>query len=287
VYDKTVRRRRVVLGLLVASSLILLTAYFGESAGGGLHSVQRGVLDVISPIQEGTSKALKPVRDLFGWTGDTLDAKGQLKDLRKENSALRQQNIDLQSKARDDGQLRAQAKLNATAALADNAPVTARVSGVDPNLWFDQVTIDKGSSSGIRSNQAVVTGQGLVGKVTLVWDSGANVTLVTNHDTELGATVMETGVKGLVGVDNGHPTNLVLGSLASQDVVKAGYTVVTSGTVSKVGRYQSPYPRNIPIGRVTRVDNAGQDDQEAHVVPFANLRRLDLVEVLTKGDAGP
>jgi rod shape-determining protein MreC len=287
VYDKTVRRRRVVLGLLVASSLILLTAYFGESAGGGLHSVQRGVLDVISPIQEGTSKALKPVRDLFGWTGDTLDAKGQLKDLRKENSALRQQNIDLQSKARDDGQLRAQAKLNATAALADNAPVTARVSGVDPNLWFDQVTIDKGSSSGIRSNQAVVTGQGLVGKVTLVWDSGANVTLVTNHDTELGATVMETGVKGLIGVDNGHPTNLVLGSLASQDVVKAGYTVVTSGTVSKVGRYQSPYPRNIPIGRVTRVDNAGQDDQEAHVVPFANLRRLDLVEVLTKGDAGP
>jgi rod shape-determining protein MreC len=79
----------------------------------------------------------------------------------------------------------------------------------------------------------------------------------------------------------------VLGSLASQDVVKAGDTIVTSGTVSKVGRYQSPYPRNIPIGRVTRVDNPGQDDQEAHVVPFANLRRLDLVEVLTKGDAGP
>ncbi len=83
-YDKTVRRRRVVLGLLVASSLILLTAYFGESAGGGLHSVQRGVLDVISPIQQGASKALKPVRDLFGWTGDTLDAKGQLKTVRKE-----------------------------------------------------------------------------------------------------------------------------------------------------------------------------------------------------------
>ena len=43
VYDKTVRRRRAVLALLVVSSLILLTAYFGESAGGGLHSVQRGV----------------------------------------------------------------------------------------------------------------------------------------------------------------------------------------------------------------------------------------------------
>jgi rod shape-determining protein MreC len=287
VYDKTVRRRRVVLGLLVASSLILLTAYFGESAGGGLHSIQRGVLDVVSPIQEGASKALKPVRDLFGWTGDTLDAKGQLKDLRKENSTLRDQVIREQSAVRENEQLRSQLKLNAVAKLDDNAPVAARVSGVDPNLWYDQVSIDKGSSSGIRTNQAVVTGQGLIGKVTFVWDGGANVTLITNHNTEVGATVMETGVRGLVGVDNGHPTELVLRSLAGQDIVKKGDTVVTSGTLSRVGKYPSPYPRNIPIGRVTKVDNPGQDDQQAHIAPFANLRRLDVVEVLTKGDTTP
>lgn len=284
-YDKTVRRRRVVLGLLVASSLILLTAYFGESAGGGLHSVQRGVLDVVSPIQEGASKALKPVRDLFGWAGDTLDAKGQLKAVRKDRDALREQNIALRYQLRTDKQLSAQSDLNAKQGLADNGPVAAHVIGEDPNLWYDQVTIDKGSSSGVRANQAVVTGQGLVGKVTFVWDTAANVTLITNHTTELGATVAESGVKGLVSVDQGHPTELVLGSLSSQDVVKGGDTVVTSGTVSKVGKYPSPYPRNIPIGRVTTIDDPGQDDQQAHVVPFANLHRLDLVEVLTKADA--
>jgi rod shape-determining protein MreC len=285
VYDKTVRRRRVVLGLLVASSLILLTAYFGESAGGGLHSVQRGVLDVVSPIQEGASKALKPVRDLFGWTGDTLDAKGQLKAVRKERDALRQQNIDLQYRLRTDKQLADQSALDQKQGLADNGPVAAHVVGEDPSLWYDQVTIDKGSASGVRENQAVVTGQGLVGKVTLVWGAGANVTLITNHTTELGATVADSGVKGLVQVDQGHPTELVLGSLSSQDVVRRGDTVVTSGTLSKVGKYPSPYPRNIPIGRVTSVDDPGQDDQQAHIVPFANLHRLDLVQVLTKGDA--
>ena len=284
-YDKTVRRRRVVLGLLVASSLILLTAYFGESAGGGLHSVQRGVLNVVSPIQEGASKALKPVRDLFGWTGDTLDAKGQLKDLRKENDGLRQQNVTLQAQLRDDQQLRDQVKLNDTAGLTDNRPVAARVIGEDPSLWFDQVTIDKGTSAGVRMNQPVVTGQGLVGKVSFVWGAGAIVTLITNHDMQVGATVMESGVKGLVGVDNGHPTDLVLTSLSSQDVVKAGETVVTSGTLSRVGKFPSPYPRNIPVGRVTRIDDPGQDDQQAHIVPFAKLRRLDIVEVLTKPDA--
>ena len=74
-YDKTVRRRRAVLALLVVLSLLLLTAYFGEASGGGLHGVQRGFLTVVSPIQDGANKALKPVRDLFGWFGDTLHAK--------------------------------------------------------------------------------------------------------------------------------------------------------------------------------------------------------------------
>ena len=83
-YDKTVRRRRAVLALLVVLSLILLTAYFGEASGGRLHSVQRGFLTVISPIQDGANKALKPVRDLFGWFDDTLHAKGQNAELRKQ-----------------------------------------------------------------------------------------------------------------------------------------------------------------------------------------------------------
>ena len=79
-----------------ALSLILLTAYFGESAG-GLHSVQRGVLEVLSPIQEGANRALKPVRDLFGWFGDTLDAKDERDKLQKERDSLRQQVAALQA----------------------------------------------------------------------------------------------------------------------------------------------------------------------------------------------
>ena len=287
-YDKTVRRRRAVLGLLVASSLILLTAYFGESAGGGLHSIQRGVLDVVSPIQEGASRALKPVRDLFGWAGDTLDAKGQLKDVRKERDSLRAQLVDSEAKLRASGQLKDLELLNRTAGngLSDNGPVRARVIAKDPNLWFDQVTIDKGTGSAIQRNQAVVNGQGLVGRVTEVTGSTAIVTLITNHTTQIGGKVSDSGVQGLVGVEAGHPTDLVLGSLSSKDEVSRGQIVVTSGTTSKVDRFPSPYPRDIPIGRVSRVDDLGTDDEQAHVTPFADLRSLDLVEVLTKRD-GP
>jgi rod shape-determining protein MreC len=286
VYDKTVRRRRAVLGLLVASSLILLTAYFGESAGGGLHSVQRGVLDVVAPVQEGASRVLKPVRDLFGWAGDTLDAKGELKDVSKDRDALREELVQTQAKLRESTQLKDQELLNQAHGLDDNGPVRSRVIAKDPNLWFDQVTIDKGTGDGVHRNQAVVNGQGLVGRVTFVTGSTAIVTLITNHTTKIGGTVSESGVEGLVEVEQGHPTDLVLNQLSSKDRVSGGQLVVTSGTTSTVNRYPSPYPRDIPIGRVTRVEDAGSDDQQVHLAPFADLRRLDLVEVLTKRD-GP
>ena len=90
-HDKAVRRRRAVLVVLVAASLILLTAYYGESSDGRLHSVQRGALGALSPIQEGASRVFKPVRDLFGWFGDTLDAKDQRDQAIAERDKLRTQ----------------------------------------------------------------------------------------------------------------------------------------------------------------------------------------------------
>ena len=105
-YKQTVRRRRAVLGLLVALSLILLTAYFGESAGGGLHALQRGVLQVLAPIQEGANRALKPFRDFFGWFGDTMDAKKERDQLRKDRDKLQQQVVRLELEQNENQQLR-------------------------------------------------------------------------------------------------------------------------------------------------------------------------------------
>src|SRR5215203_324596 len=88
-HDRAVRRRRAVLVVLVTASLILLTAYFAESQDGRLHSAQRGALGALSPIQEGASRVLKPFRDLFGWFGDTIDAKDQRDKAIAERDAYR------------------------------------------------------------------------------------------------------------------------------------------------------------------------------------------------------
>src|SRR5438445_3812017 len=86
--------------LLVALSLILLTAYFGEAHGGRLHGVQRAFLSVVSPIQDGANKALKPVRDAIGWVGDTLHAKSQRDQLRTQADKLRRELVADQSEKR-------------------------------------------------------------------------------------------------------------------------------------------------------------------------------------------
>ena len=131
-YDrKVIRRRRAVLGLLVACSLILLTASFG----GGLRSVERGALEVFGPIQEGASNALKPARDAAGWVGDTLDAKGELEDLREERDALRKELIDERGAVRENRELRALVNMDRRLDLGQQGAVTARVYSRSPTVW--------------------------------------------------------------------------------------------------------------------------------------------------------
>jgi rod shape-determining protein MreC len=282
VYDKTVRRRRAVLGLLVAGSLILLTAYFGESAGGGLHAVQRGVVEVVSPIQEGASRALKPVRDLIGWVGDTIDAKGENKQLRAERNALREQAVTGAAAARENDQLRGLLNLDRSRGLTDEAPVAARVIGQDPSVWWSQVLINKGTSDGVLPNHPVISPEGLVGVVTTAASNSAIVTLLTDHRTAVGARVAESGVGGVIEVEAGRPNDLVMRFTTRNDEVTPGQNVITAGTQSRTDRVTSLYPPRIPIGRVTRVDDPATDDQLVHIRPFANMRRLDFVQVLTR-----
>jgi rod shape-determining protein MreC len=281
VYKQTVRRRRAVLGLLVALSLILLTAYFGESAGGGLHALQRGVLQVLAPIQEGANRALKPFRDLAGWFGDTLHARDQRDKLRKEVRALRTQAIDGQSAVRENVDLKGILRLDRTASLTSYKPVAARVIGRSPTFWYQTLNVDRGSSSGIRLNQPVVDGDGLVGKVTSVTSSVAQVTLVTDHTSGVSAKVADTGVNGIVQPAVANPNDLLLDFVSSKDKVVKGEAIVTAG--SRSSKLESLFPPGIPIGSVTKVDDQELNlYQRVHVTPYADLRKLDFVQILTR-----
>jgi rod shape-determining protein MreC len=292
VYKQSVRRRRAVLGLLVALCLVLLTAYFGESAGGGLHALQRGVLTVLSPIQEGTSRALKPFRDLFGWFDDTLHASSERDRLIKERNDLRRQVVGSQAAQRENLQLRRLVGLDQGRDLSGWTPVTARIIGRSPTVWYATLTVDKGSGSGVRVNQPVVNGDGLVGKVTSVTSGASLVTLITDHTSGVSAKVLTpvvsdtgNGITGVVQPAVGKPTDLLLQFVPRHAEIRKGDTVVTAGSQST--KLESLFPPNIPIGVVTLADDAELSQfQRVHIRPFVDLRRMDFVQILTRGGPG-
>ena len=279
-YDKTVRRRRAVLVLLVVLSLLLLTAYFGEAPGGRLHSVQRGFLSVVSPIQDGANKALKPVRDLFGWFDDTLHAKSQRDELLKQVDKLRREEISDQGEKRSYHELLGVFRLDNQLSMASYHPVTATVIGKSPNIWYSTVTIDEGEAAGVHAEDPVINGEGLVGKVTQVASDGAEVSLITDSTMGVSARIGTSSATGIVQPKVGDPNDLLLQYLPANTPVDKSEYVVTSGTVSSPD--DSLYPPGIPIGQVTSV-NEESAYRSVNVHPLADLHNLDVVQVLTAG----
>ncbi len=287
-YDrKTIRRRRAVLASFVVASVALLTVWFGEPVTGTLHVLQRGAQEVLAPIQSGASRALKPFRDAIGWTGDTLSAKGENDRLRGEVGRLRRELAATQTARRDVQQLSGFAEIaRADGFPQGTAPVTARVIARSPTVWWSSVQINKGSGDGIEVDQPVITGDGLAGKVTAVTGGTATVTLITDERSSVSAQVMPAGADGIVRPKVGDPDDLLLDFVEKGGRIRSGQTVVTSGFTAAPG-LESLFPRGIPVGRVKKVDRSELDIyQTVHIDPFAELRRMDFVQVLTVARPG-
>jgi rod shape-determining protein MreC len=282
-HDNVVRRRRAVLAALVVLSLILLTAYFGESSGGGLHAVQRGSMQVLAPIQEGANRALKPVRDLFGWFGSTLDAKQQRDQLRAERDQLRQQLAQTSALLTQAQQQDGLQQQNTSGGLSQYQPVQARVYSRSPSTWFQTLQINKGSSDGVRVDQPVIAAAGLVGRVKQVSSGNAQVMLLTDQDFGVSART-RAGDPGIIGPVQGTPGDLLFDLVPKAQNVRKGDLIITAGTTT--ARLPSPFPQGIVIGNVSRIEyGEGPLDRRIHVTPAADLRRLDMVEVLTQPQA--
>jgi rod shape-determining protein MreC len=282
-YDRnTIRRRRAVLAVFIALSIVILTAYFGESGGGALHTMQRGAQETFAPIETGATKALKPFRDFVAWAGDTIDAKDQNAELTDEVERLRSDLAEAQTSLRDANQLKAIRALHQENYFpAATQPVTARVIAKSPTVWYSSVKIDKGSNDGVRVNQPVIAAGGLAGKVISATGGTAEVRLITDGESGVSAQVFPEGVTGIVRPQVSDPNDLLLENVESGRRVTERTLVITSGFTSSKG--ESLFPRGIPVGRVTRVDfDELETYQRVHIKPFADLRRVDVVEVLTR-----
>jgi len=286
VYRKQVRRRRAVLVLLVVVALVLISATFSQSSGGPLHTVQQGIASVFSPLEEGATRALKPARDLVNWVSETFNARGQNGRLKTDVQQLRAKLARTQDAQNENQQLRKLVGLDQKGTLAGYKPVAARVIGRPPSVWYSTATIDAGSKDGVAMNDPVVNGDGLVGRVTDVTPVTAKVTLITDSESAVSATVLPNGIQGVAEPEAGDPSTMLLDFIDKNEPIHSGQIVVTSGWSN--GTISSAYPQGVPIGEV-RQTTIGQQETYQHIrmEPFADMRNLDIVQVATGGPQRP
>ncbi len=281
-YRKQVRRRRAVLALLIVGSFVLLTVTYGSGSNG----VQRGVSAIFSPVQSVADGALKPARDLVNWFDQTFDARGRNDRLQDELRVAREQAVGADAALAENAQLRKLVGLDRSGAIPSGYDlVTGRVIARSPTVWFADVTIDVGSDDRVEVNDPVVNGDGLVGKVSAVTGGSAQVTLIADHSSAVTAKVVPVGAQGVIRPNVGDPGDLILAFIDSTKFVHKGQAVVTAGW--RAEEIASDFPPNLPIGEVTRAPIAEQEaSQQVHVRPYADLRDLDLIQVLTGGSRG-
>ncbi len=282
-YRKQVRRRRAVLALLIVGSFVLLTITYGQGSNG----LQRGVSTIFSPVQSVSDRALKPARDLVDWFDKTFDARGENSRLKSELVTARTQAVAGQEALNENRQLRKLVELDRGPALASSAydPVTGRVTARSPTVWHSSVSIDVGSGDGVHVDDPVISGDGVVGRIASVEPGSSQVMLLTDHESAISAKVLPAGVQGVVKPEVGNPEDLILDFIDSTKRVHGGLTVVTAGW--RAQGLASLFPPGLPLGEVTKASIIEQEAKEqVQVRPFADLRNLDLVQVLTGGSRG-
>ncbi len=284
-YRKQVRRRRAVLVTLVIASLILLSLSFSETDSGPIHSIQRGLASVFGPIEEGAGRALKPARDLINWFDETFEARGENERLQSELTELRQQALAAEAAQAENEELKSALEFRDNGGIGGYEQVTARVISRSPTVWYAQVMLDAGSSSGVRSNDPVVTGDGLVGRISDVTSGTSQATLITDHRSAVSVRILPDGPLGVIKPEVGDPDDLLLDFIQEDREVSRGQELVTAG--STASELESLFPYGIPVGEIAEAEIDEQESfQRVQVKPFADLRDFEFAQILTGGPEG-
>jgi rod shape-determining protein MreC len=270
--------RRAVVVVLVLVALALITISFRSPTTGALHDIQGAGSTALRPFQIAATRVAQPFRDAYDYFANASSAESQNAILKRRYAQVRQEAIANRALAIKAQQLERLLHFEQGRMFpADYRAVNAEVTSFPSGPFVHKLEVAAGSSSGVRLNSPVVSGDGLVGIVSNVEPQTAVVTLLTDPSTFVAARDIRTQVRGML--HTGPGGTLILDQVLKQRRVREGDALVTDGTHN--ARYRDLYPYGIPIGRVSSV---GATDTatflQVQVEPFANLGSLDAVAVL-------
>ena len=260
------RRTRVVLVVLLIVALGLIAVNYAD----GTNSALRTARNAGGGVFGGAENAAGSVARFFsGGTSTT----GQVKSLQEQVVKLR---AELSGERLSQSDLRQLRKLLLVAGAAQYRVLAASVIAVG-TAYQQTVTIDVGSSNGVKTDETVLNGDGLVGEVTSVTADTATVLLASSSAEVVGAQVAPSGQLGSVTGPGAASNGLMhLQMLGSSAVLKPGQELVTSASVN-----DRPFVPGVPIGVITKlVSINGALTEAADVRPFVDYTALGIVGVV-------
>ncbi|MCX6436973.1 MAG: rod shape-determining protein MreC [Actinobacteria bacterium] len=268
------RGRLLIIVLLVTSLFLITLDLRGVQVIDGLRT---GTQTALTPVQKAGSWLVSPFRNFLSDVTHLGRTRNQMEKLTAENEKLR---LTLQNRKTADAQLKQLKGVLNLAGTAGYEVVNAKVISQGSTTSFTQtITIDAGTSSGVRANMTVLSGYGLVGVVKYAYRDSALVQLASDPAFKIGARIAGTQQ---IGILSGQGTRKgVLQLLDNTTQVRKGDVLLARG--SQNGR---PFVPGVPIGEVTSVDNSpGAVTQTADVKFYTNFSTLGVVAVVVSGSS--
>jgi rod shape-determining protein MreC len=260
-----------LVGLLLANVLIM--AIDARDSDGRQKVVRIWTQALASPLQNASSKATGATSGFFRQILNFRSTAYENENLREKLSATEVELQAARQQAVENDRLKGLLNLKEQIGY-DSVP--ARVIARDPSVWFNTITINRGSSSGIAVNMPVVTSGGIVGRVITVSPWSSQVMLVTDEKAGAGAVVGQLTQSGALGSVRGRPENglVEMRYVNGLEKVEMGDNVMTTGQ-------DGIYPPGLNVGKVVEVKHGTAT--QAHQIlirPGAGLDQLEEVAVL-------
>jgi rod shape-determining protein MreC len=267
------RRTRTVLGALLLLSLAMITVDYRGGDDSPLSVLRSFGEAIFGPIEQGATAVVRPVAGAFHTFTGAPSAHRRITRLERENQQLRQQLRTGQIDKKRADQLNS---LLGTSGLGGYRIVPAEVISSGEGLE-DTVSLDVGSGNGVKPNMTVLSGDGLVGRVTRVGPTTSTVMPATDAASSVGGRLENSDEIGIVqGAGRRGGSGLKFQLIDSTAAMEPGQRIVSFGSQD-----DRPYVPGVPIGTITAIERtSGSLTRTATVRPFAHFTSLDVVGVV-------
>ena len=269
----TIPAKYILTFLSCGCALLIIVSFISEPFG---NTIKNSAAQIVVPVQKG-------MNHVGLWLADKSDTIKEYAKLQDENKELKQKLADIQSQ--NSILIQQQSELEKLRELyqlddiySDYPKVAARVISMQPDNWFSEFTIDKGSEDGIEVDMNVLADAGLVGRVTYVGKNYSKVTTIINDNSNVSAKSASTSDNCIVSGDlelmkEGY---IRVSGISKDAGIKDGDMLLTSYISDK-------YLPGILIGYITNItDDGNKLTKSGYLMPVVDFSQIEEVLVITQ-----